>query len=118
MSAEPMLHLCRHDNIADLLGIRVASFEREHEDAMRDIKRELIRYVRKLKARVSGVPMDSAADAQPYIRFDAQGYPELVGMKATTKVPKRPLENLCREYLNAHYGESAETESLAEGDTA
>ena len=95
----------RHDNIAELLGVKARSFEATNPDAMMGIRRELLDYVQRLKDLLAG-NTHSRQEKVPLVSViaDEKGWPQLVGFDATAKVAKHELEDVIRGYLNAHYG--------------
>lgn len=96
----------RHDNIAELLGVKAGTFESNNAEAVMGIRRQLLEYVKRLKEALAGNSgcgenTSTVASVVP----DGDGWPQLVGFDSSDKLTKDEMEGIIRAYLSAHYGE-------------
>lgn len=91
----------RHDNIAELIGIEMPSFQATHGRVLKDVKRELLDYIKDVK-KAADEP-EAAIPNQVYLKYDELGFPILVGLNPDKVLPKQEIEDLVRAYLSRHY---------------
>ena len=99
---------CRHDDIAELIGIPALPFEVMYPDKAKDFKRTLSEYLKELlrvKSRRPGqsVADNSSAELHGSVEIDPSGYPIAPRPQSWTKVPRTVLEPLYRSYITKHY---------------
>lgn len=92
-----------HDNIAELLGVNLPSFEALHKKALQDVKRDIMAYVKKCKS-AANMPVDDVTDTV-FLKYNEAGFPSVYGFKTGSTIPKKELEDLLRTYLRRHYCE-------------
>ncbi len=102
----------RHDNIAELCGVDMPSFETMHRNVLLDVKRDLTAYIKKVKI-AANLANDDISDTV-FIKYDEDGYPIIAGFTAGKNIPKRECESLLRAYLRRHYCKSIACSAPAE----
>jgi hypothetical protein len=94
--------------MAELMGIRNRSFERDHGAIMIQIKRHLFDYVRSLQTSLNAASGNSVDDIQDSdgasFTVNEEGFPVIPDSWGKTKVLKKDTESLLRNYLGTHYG--------------
>ena len=101
----------RHDNIADLLGVKADTFEEENEDLVGEWERHIFGYIEHLIEMKDGVKTRfnyHATEAYAkYLEINcATGYPKIAAGLRTAKETKGVYEVIFRKYLGIQYGES------------
>lgn len=93
-----------HDNIAELVGVDLPSFESKHRKALLDVKRDFLNYVKEVK-KAGNKADDDIGDIGDtvFLKYNDAGFPIVVGYKAGSSIPKKRLEDLLRTYLRRHY---------------
>ncbi|KJA15507.1 hypothetical protein HYPSUDRAFT_58748, partial [Hypholoma sublateritium FD-334 SS-4] len=65
-----------HENVAELLGVDMPSFESLNRKALKDLKRDFSAYVKKVKA-AAGLASDEMAADTVFLKYDEAGYPSI-----------------------------------------
>jgi len=101
----------KHDNIADLLGVKADTFEEENEDLVGEWERHIFGYIEHLiemkdsvKTRFNYHVTEAYAK---YLKIGhATCYPKIAAGLCTAKETKGVYEVIFRKYLRIQYGES------------
>ena len=97
-----------HDNIAELMGVEMAGFERVYKEIVLEMKKKVIDYVKEVR-QVAGHKGEDDFGAgindTPCLKYDNQGYPILVGFDRQKPFSKSQVETLVRTFLASHYCE-------------
>ncbi len=96
----------RHDNIAELLGVEMPSFESKYERQLLQLKLELKAYIQSVR-EAANLPADVPSD-KVFLKYDEAGFPVLIGFNPSKPLLKTEVEQLIREYLSRHYCKFAE----------
>ena len=98
-----MKYDCRHENVAELVGVDLPSFESMHAKALLDIKRDFLQYMKTVKAAANLKVLDVQAGV--YLIYNDVGFPIIAGYKTGDVILKNRLEPLLCDYLRRHYCE-------------
>jgi hypothetical protein len=99
------MSLSRHEQMAELMGLKVPLFREKNKDLLDNLKRSMLHYVKCLQDITASVntegPDIGALGNQ--IKLNESGYPILPDAVLWRSARKRDLEVLARTYLSHHY---------------
>jgi hypothetical protein len=92
--------------MAELIGTKTQSFRVKHKDAVDNVKRKMLQYVRELQdeAEESAEEEDNTVDMDAQLKLTPTGFPVLPNPKNWQTSLKKTLEVLIRTYLSHNYG--------------
>jgi hypothetical protein len=97
--------LCRHEDMAPMMGVNVRPFRDKFKDSVDQIKRSMLNYVKSLQVASGEREMDEAEDEDvvPQITMTEAGLPIVPDPTAWRGQLKKTMEPLLRMYLGQHY---------------
>ena len=99
------MSISRHDQMADLMGLKIPLFCEKNKDLVDNLKRSMLHYVKGLQDITANVttegPDNGALGNQ--IKLSESGYPILPDAAVWRSAYKKDLEVMARTYLSHHY---------------